>query len=38
MAAVRVTGVHQGTVKRIDLPRHPGDKVRDGDTIASEPP
>ena len=27
-AAVRVGGVHQGTVKRIDLPRRPGDKVR----------
>src|SRR5438105_5954368 len=27
-AAVRVGGIHQGTVKRIDLPSRPGDKVR----------
>lgn len=27
-AEVRVGGIHQGTVKRIDLPHRPGDKVR----------
>jgi phospholipid/cholesterol/gamma-HCH transport system substrate-binding protein len=27
-AEVRVGGIHEGTVKRIDLPRRPGDKVR----------
>jgi phospholipid/cholesterol/gamma-HCH transport system substrate-binding protein len=27
-AEVRVGGIHQGTVKRIDLPRNPTDKVR----------
>src|SRR5437763_5080197 len=27
-AEVRVGGIHQGTVKRIDLPWKPGDKVR----------
>src|SRR5260370_36660163 len=27
-AEVRVGGIHQGTVERIDLPRHPGEKVR----------
>jgi phospholipid/cholesterol/gamma-HCH transport system substrate-binding protein len=27
-AEVRVGGIHQGTVTRIELPRHPGEKVR----------
>lgn len=25
---VRVAGIHKGTIRRIDLPRHPGQKVR----------
>src|SRR5262249_42851872 len=27
-AEVRVAGIHEGTVKRIELPRHPNEKVR----------
>ena len=27
-AEVRVAGIHEGTVRRIDLPKHPNEKVR----------